>query len=347
MTLATAPPSLAVEPKAISISQYEALSSDIEIAKQQAVETFKYSDPKGEKSARSYIAGLRKIRSRIESARKEAKSYALEYGRAVDAQAKALESEILGLIEPHQQALDEIAQREKERVANHEATLQMITSTVQKGSEEGASSDDIAVMIAWLHGIDATDCMEEFQEAADAEISNGLRLLNALCAAAIEREARQALEAAEARRLAEEEAARRKAEEEARVQAQIKEAEERGRQEAEDRAHREKIAAAQAQAQAEVRAAAAEVRAAAAEAQRVRQQQEMEQAIRESAKEQQRRAIAQQAAEAALRRAEVMRRNDLVAELSEALAGKTRVQVVEALLDGTLHPAVCIDWAKA
>ena len=66
MTFAIAPPSLAVEPKAISISQYEALSSYIEIAKQQAVETFKYSDPKGEKSARSYIAGLRKIRSRIE-----------------------------------------------------------------------------------------------------------------------------------------------------------------------------------------------------------------------------------------------------------------------------------------
>ena len=340
MTFAIAPPSLAVEPKAISISQYEALNSDIEIAKQGAVESFDYNDPKGEKAARSYIAGLRKIRSRIESARKEAKSDALEYGRAVDAQAKALEAEILDLIEPHQQALDEIAQREKERVANHEATLQMITSTVQKGSEEGASSDDIAVMIAWLHGIDATDCMEEFQEAADAEISNGLRLLNALCAAAIEREARQALEAAEARRLAEEEAARRKAEEEARVQAQIKEAEERGRQEAEDRAHREKIAAAQAQAQAEVRAAAAD-------AQRVRQQQEMEQAIRESDKEQQRRAAAQREAEAALRRAEVTRRNDLVAELSEALAGKTRVQVVEALLDGTLHPAVCIDWAKA
>ena len=70
-------------------------------------------------------------------------------------------------------------------------------------------------MIAWLHGI-ATDDMEEFQEAANAEISNGLRLLNALCSAALEREKREALEAAEAQRLAEEEAARRKAEEEAR-----------------------------------------------------------------------------------------------------------------------------------
>ena len=327
MTL-TAPPLLAVEPRAISISQYEALTSDIQIAKQRAVKAFPYSHPAGEKSARSYIAGLRKIRSRIESARREAKSYALDYGRAVDAQAKALEAEILALIEPHQQALDEIAQRERERVARHEATLQMITSTVQKGSEEGASSDDIAVMIAWLHGI-ATDDMEEFQEAANAEISNGLRLLNALCAAAIEREARQALEAAEAQRLAEDEAARRKAEAEARQA----EAVEQARQEA-------AAEAARSVAEAERRAKESDARAAAAE--QLRQQQE---AARQQ--EDKRRAIAQQEAEAALRRAEVMRRNDLAAELAKALTGKTKTQVVEALLDGTLHPAVVIDWAKA
>jgi hypothetical protein len=328
MTLATAPPSLAVEPKAISISQYEALSSDIEIAKQQAVNAFPYSHPAGEKSARSYIAGLRKIRSRIESARKEAKAYALDYGRAVDAQAKALEAEILELIDPHQQALDEIARREKERVARHEARLQMIKSAVQKGSEEGASSDDIAVMIAWLHGI-ATDDMEEFQEAANAEISNGLRLLNALCSAAVEREKREALEAAEAQRLAEEESARRQVEQEARQAAAV----ERARQEA-------AAEAACSVAEAEQRAKDSDARAAAAE--QLRQQQE---AARQQ--EDKRRAIAQQEAEAALRRAEVTRRNDLAAEIGSALVGKTRVQVVEALMDGTLHPAVFIDWAKA
>ena len=42
-----------------------------------------------------------------------------------------------------------------------------------------------------------------------------------------------------------------------------------------------------------------------------------------------------------------VRRNDLAAKLNSALTGKTRVQVVEALLDGTFHPAVCIDWSKA
>ena len=319
--------SLAIEPRAITISQYEALISDIEIAKQHAVESFDYEDPKGDKAARSYIAGLRKIRARIEAARKEAKAYALEYGRAVDGQAKELEAQILGLIEPHQQALDVIAQREKERIAAHEATLQMITSTVQKGSEEGASSHAIAEMMAWLHGI-VTDDMEEFQEAADAEIANGLRLLNALCAAAVERERREALEAAEAQRKADEEDARRKAEAEARQA----EAVERARREAAEEAAR-------AMAEADARAKEAEARAAAAE-----ERLKADELARQQ--DEKRRARLQHEAEESLRQAEATRRNDLGLQLSAALSGKTKGQVVDALLMGTLHPAITIDWGK-
>ena len=328
MTLATAPPSLAVEPKAISISQYEALSSDIEIAKQQAVKAFPYSHPAGEKSARSYIAGLRKIRSRIESARKEAKSYALDYGRAVDAQAKALDAEILALIDPHQQALDEIAQREKDRVARHEATLQGITEMVQMGTLPNQPAVTIRDFITSLQ-LCPTGGMEEFEQQANTEIDNALRILEALHSAAVEREKREALEAAEAQRLAEEESARRQVEQAARQAAAV----ERARQEA-------AAEAACSVAKAEQRAKDSDARAAAAE--QLRQQQE---AARQQ--EDKRRAIAQQEAEAALRRAEVTRRNDLAAEIGSALVGKTRVQVVEALLDGTLHPAVFIDWAKA
>ena len=328
MTLATAPPSLAVEPKAISISQYEALSSDIEIAKQQAVKAFPYSHPAGEKSARSYIAGLRKIRSRIESARKEAKAYALDYGRAVDAQAKALEAEILALIEPHQQALDEIAQRERERVAGHEESLRLISAMVQSAMIAGQSAAVIREAITWLQ-VCPTGGMEELEQQANTEIDNALRILEALHSAAVEREKREALEAAEAQRLAEEESARRQVEQAARQAAAV----ERARQEA-------AAEAACSLAKAEQRAKDSDARAAAAE--QLRQQQE---AARQQ--EDKRRAIAQQEAEAALRRAEVTRRNDLAAEIGSALVGKTRVQVVEALLDGTLHPAVFIDWAKA
>jgi hypothetical protein len=330
MTLTAAPPSLAVEPKAITISQYEALRHDIEIAKQNAVESFDYEDPKGEKAARSYIAGLRKLRSRGESARKEAKSYALEYGRAVDGQAKALDAEILGLIEPHQQALDEIAQREKDRVAKHEATLQMITELVQQGSAAGVGSQELHGMACRLADI-STDGMEEFKEPADAEIANGLRLLHALEDAAFEREKREALEAAEAQRLAEEEQARQEAAAEA--ARAVADAEQRARQEA-------AAEAARAVAEAEQRAKESEARAAAAE--QLRQQQE-------AARQQQdaHRAQLQQEAEDSARNAKARRRFDLSTQLSEALAGKTRAQVVEALLDGTFHRAVSIDWAKA
>jgi hypothetical protein len=327
MTSTAAPP-LAVEPKAITISQYEALTSDIQIAKQDAVESFDYEDPKGEKAARSYIGGLRKIRSRIESARKEAKSYALEYGRAVDGQAKALDAEILDLIEPHQQALDVIAQREKDRVAAHRATLETIAAMVQSGSLAGQPSAIIRDCITWLQACPTT-AMEEFEEVANAEIDNGLRILEALHMAAVEREKREAMEAAEAQRLAEEEQARLKAEAEARQA----EAVERARQDA-------AAEAARAVAEAERRAKESEARAAAAE--QLRQQQE---AARQQ--EDKRRTQLQREAEDAARRAEATRRNDLAAQLGKALATKTRAQVVESLLDGTLHPAVSIDWAKA
>jgi hypothetical protein len=319
--------SLATEPKAITISQYEALVSDIEIAKQQAVESFNYEDSKGDKAARSYIAGLRKIRARIEAARKEAKAYALEYGRAVDGQAKELEAQILGLIEPHQQALDAITQREKDRVAAHEATLLCITSTIQKGSEEGVDAEAIFGMLAYLESF-PTDGMDEFEAAAEAEKANGIRLLTALHAAAVEREKREALEAAEAQRLAAEQEARRKAEEEARQA----EAAERGRQEA-------AAEAARAVAEAEARAKDSETRAALAEAERVRQQEEMEAAIKEEARKREER-------ERLAREAEATMREKLIDRLSLNLTGLTRSEAASRIVDGTLHPAITIDWGK-
>lgn len=338
---------LAVEPQGIKISQYEALTSDIEIAKQNAVKSFDYEGQKGDKAARSYIAGLRKIRSRIESVRKEAKSYALEYGRAVDAQAKALEAQILGLIEPHQQALDAIAQREKDRVAKHKATLQEITATIQGASAEGVSAETIALSVSWLENArKAEPSLEEFQDAADAEIANGLRLLNALHAAALEREKREALEAAEAQRLAEEEEARRKAEQEARK------AEQEARQaEAVERARQEAAAkAARAVAEAEQRAKESEVRAAVAEQRRKEQeaaiQEEREATERRRIEEERRRIEAQEEAEQAARDAQVQLRDKFAMHLSAALAGKTRAQIVQAIMDGSLHPAVTIVWGK-
>jgi hypothetical protein len=318
---------LATQPKAITISQYEALVSDVEIAKQQAIESFNYEDSKGDKAARSYIAGLRKIRARIEAARKEAKAYALEYGRAVDGQAKDLEAQILGLIEPHQQALDAITQREKDRVAAHEEKLRLISAMVQSASIPDQPAATIREAITFLQ-VCPTGDMEEFEQQANSEIDTGLRILEALHAAAVEREKREALELAEAQRLAAEQEARQKAEEEARQA----EAVERGRQEAAD-------AAARAVAEAEARAKESEERAALAEAERIRQQEEMEAAIKENARKQEER-------EQQARKSKETMREKLIESLSASLTGLNKIQAASMIVDGTLHPAIAIDWEK-
>ncbi|MEY3930091.1 MAG: hypothetical protein RLZZ516_1801, partial [Cyanobacteriota bacterium] len=61
----------------IVITQYQVLLDDIKEAQQTATPSFEYDSKEGNKAARSYIFQLRKLRGRIESERKEAKSYAL------------------------------------------------------------------------------------------------------------------------------------------------------------------------------------------------------------------------------------------------------------------------------
>ena len=58
--------------------------------------TFNYDDPKGFKEAKSHVAGLRKVKSKIEKTRKALKADALEYGRKVDGIAKELKADIAG-----------------------------------------------------------------------------------------------------------------------------------------------------------------------------------------------------------------------------------------------------------
>jgi colicin import membrane protein len=39
--------------------------------------------------------------------------------------------------------------------------------------------------------------------------------------------------------------------------------------------------------------------------------------------------------------------DDLIRDIAEAMAGKNRLQIADAIVNGTLHPAICIDWTKA
>lgn len=144
-----------------ALSKWDALASDISIATEESQgKEFDYYDKNGNKEARSYVYSLRKLKTRIEKARKEAKSVHLERGRQVDETAKLLESAVQGLIEPHEKEIKAIEAAEQARIDAHKAVLNRIASLV-----EGVStSDEAQARLLELALID-TSLLEEFSIA--------------------------------------------------------------------------------------------------------------------------------------------------------------------------------------
>ena len=337
----------------IVITQYDALVADIQIASQAAIESFNYEDRKGNKAARSYVFNLRKLRSRIDAARKDAKAYALAYGRQVDARAKELTDQVYALIEPHQNALDAIDQREAERVAAHRTTLATITALASTGRQVLGSTQAIE-LLAQVKAFDLSG-LEEFRSAGDAAKLSGILELEARILELQEAEARAAEQAAaEAARafLAKQEAEERIRQQAARDAEAAAAAQVAAAQQAAADAAARTAAAEKAAAEAQARASAAEQNAR-QDAYRHRVALEAEAAAEKSAA--QRAAEQQQAAWASQQLAQFeqaiadkeCRLRDLTAALVSAITGKTRAEVVQALVAGTLHPAITIDWTKA
>jgi colicin import membrane protein len=318
----------------VKITRYDALLADIKIAQDSAVKSFAYNRPKGQQDAKTYIKDLKSLCKRIEAARVEEKAYSLEYGRSVDSQAKALKRLVEDLITPHQEALDTLATAEAERVARHKARLDTIAEWVRAGEAPGVAADAIRQCITWLQEC-PTDDMEEFQHEAEQVIDRALSILPALESAAKEREEAEAAAAAEALRVAEEERLQREAE-----------AEERGRKQAEAAAAEAAAAAARAVAEAEAETRRVQERADAAERQRQADEEARAAADARRAADEQARQQREQEAQDRAARAQAERRDALAQQLADALTGKTKAQVVEALLAGTFHPAVAIDWAR-
>jgi len=348
----TAPPpeaeALATAPKAIVISQFDVLLGDIKEAAAAAKDaTFDYADPKGNKLARSYIFAIRKLKARIESARTDAKAYALAYGRTVDSQAADLKDQVDALIKPHQDAIDAITKAEADRVQRHRDVISGIKAYGNVGF--GATSEAIGYWLAEAKAADI-DGLEEFKEEGAAALLETIRTLEAAHAKALadESAAAELLELREQQRIQQEKEA-----EEARLVAQqeaIAEAARKAQEEVDAAALLAIQEAEQKVADAEARAAAAEARAADSDAVVALLEGEALLAITpaeapvamprpdplDDALEL---AATQQAGSTA---ALIRLRN----ALAVALSGKNRNDVVGALIVGTLHPAITIDWRK-
>lgn len=89
---------------------------------------FNYTDPKGNKEARSHIYKLRQTKSAVDKVRKEQKQESLEYGRRVDQQAKEIEAKIDGMIALHETPLREIEAKEAARVGEIKDRIDMMTA---------------------------------------------------------------------------------------------------------------------------------------------------------------------------------------------------------------------------
>ena len=150
---------------------------------------FDYADSKGNKEARSYIYKLRQSKTAIEEARKKEKAASLEYGRKVDAQAKELTSEIDGMINVHLKPLQEIEEKETQRVATIKSNIQWFVIRQQCA---GHSSDELKKSLAEIalkmHG----DDYAEFTEQAVAERDKAVEAHKLEIPVAEKREADQA-----------------------------------------------------------------------------------------------------------------------------------------------------------
>ena len=163
------------EAETSALSRWEALAADIAIATEESesdAKQFNYADATGNALARSWMAKLRKLKGRIEKARKEAKAPYLERGRVVDETAKTLEKAVQGLIDPHEREILAIEAQERVRIEAHSATLDRIS----KLAEGVTSSAEAHARLVELTAIDLT-LLEEFQSAGlNRQAEAGARL---------------------------------------------------------------------------------------------------------------------------------------------------------------------------
>jgi hypothetical protein len=367
---------LAIVAPTTVITKFQVLAGTIAKAKQEAPsKKFNYADRKENKECRSYLATLRSYNGDIDDAHKAAKADVLEEGRRLDALKNALKEQVAALIQPHKAALDEIARKEAERVAKHQETINVIKDAARLPF--GSTSQQIAGIQEHIAALDMTG-MEEFEVEAKAAWADTMQALTAAHATAQEAEEKEA----ELARLREE--ARLQAEKDAAAKA-AKEAEDaaaevaRKAQEAADAAAlqvieeaEQKVAAAQAEAAAATRRALdAEAVADLLQAEALLEIKPAEvpstlgdgtvlldkgsglmdfgmapsggfPAPRQPARPRQTAAAPATDAEAA---ALVDAQIALRLELMQALSGRTRAEVADALIDGTLHHAIKIDWA--
>jgi hypothetical protein len=325
MTLSRiAPPAPLVDTSILT--PFDRITSEVELAESKAVPTFgDYRNPAINKAARSYVYGLRQVRTSIDRTRKAQNDEAQSYIRNVNSFAKELTDRVTALIEPHERIIKGIEEAEKERIAAHENDIDTIIE-MRRGPH--GDSARIMKLLDGLAGIDPTT-FEEFTPKADAEIQITRAALETALQAAIDHEEAEAArqkkreEEAKAARLKHEAEIAEKATADAEAKAERLRAKEAKEAEAAIEAERKKAEAA------ERKAAEAEAKAASHETQA-----------------ETRRSAPEPVFDAEQLPATRAKRNAMVEIIQEAVLDNTPKGFALAVVLGEVHPALTIDWSK-
>lgn len=282
-----------------AVAEYRPFYAQLaELEQKNSTLVFDYESPKGNKEARSHINTLRLTKGALERTRKSAKEESLRIGRAIDGEAKEINARIEAMITVHQSAVDEIEQREKDRIA----TLATRLHALQTMGANGTAAHDLSAAIDFLEPLVIGDDWQEFKAQALEAKDAVLRDLRQRHGEAVEREnqeaelARLRAEAVERERLEREAAIVRAAEERARAEAA------RAAQEAEARAAAEREAAARRELELKLQAETAERRR--VEAEQRAEQERIEATARAERAEQEAKEHAERQAKEAVKAAE-------------------------------------------
>lgn len=310
---------------------------------------FDYADPKGEKAARSHIHNMRGLKGAIEKKRKELKADALEFGRRVDAVAKELTSEVVAMIDVHQEPLDRIAQEEADRKAAIQEAMDNITAP-RLALQLPASAENINAVLGLVKAVEIDakvyqERMAEATELKDQTVADLEDLLDQAVKVETERAELARLRAEAEERERKEREARIAAEAAAKAKADAEAAAQREREEAERKAHAERDAAAQREREAQARAEKAEREAKEAEA---RAKADADRRVREAEEAAERKAQAEREAqakrEANKKHVEKVKREAIIGiEDAIGIADDDAAALIDAIADGKV-PHVSITF---
>lgn len=223
-------------PPESEIVVYDKFRSQLaELKATNAKTVFPYETKEGNRAARSYVANLRKTKTAISDAHKDAKAASLTYGRKLDAGKNELIGEVDAMITVHQKEIDRIEQLEADRksaIAQRVADL-----TIQSGVlfSTPQSSATLKEMLATIKAIAIDDSFaESIADAAKAKDAS-VALLEKAIAGAEKRET----DAAELECLKKESAAKAQSDHEEKIR---RDAEDKAKREAEAKATAEREA---------------------------------------------------------------------------------------------------------